>query len=350
MKLVKKFSVKSLVRGTAITVGVCAIAIGTTVVMTNISFPENGQGGFEAPGILIATEQEVANTDLSVVDANVVTSETPVEEFLKGKDDISEELNSENKVAEINAEDLNLSYISYRVKQGEFIGNIAQKFNISQDSIISLNKIKNTRAIPIGALLKIPNMSGIIYTTKKDGETVSSIVEKYKVDANKFANVNNVALTNEFNAGTTLFVPDAKMDWATIQEINGDLFKKPIKAKWYKSSSFGWRASPFTGARSYHSGIDMACPTGTSIYSALAGTVTSTGYSPTYGNYVIITHHSGFKTLYGHMSAILCVKGQVVNQDTRIGKVGSTGLSTGPHLHFTVYKNNVAVNPAALWN
>jgi murein DD-endopeptidase MepM/ murein hydrolase activator NlpD len=94
----------------------------------------------------------------------------------------------------------------------------------------------------------------------------------------------------------------------------------------------------------------MACPTGTNIYAALPGKVTATGYNSTYGNYVIIAHHSGYKTLYGHMSAILCHKGNYVTQDTRIGRVGSTGMSTGPHLHFTVFKNNKQVNPENLWN
>ena len=94
----------------------------------------------------------------------------------------------------------------------------------------------------------------------------------------------------------------------------------------------------------------MACPMGTNIYAALPGKVTATGYNATYGNYVIIAHHSGYKTLYGHMSAILCHSGQYVTQDSRIGKVGSTGLSTGPHLHFTVFKNNKQVNPENLWN
>ena len=94
----------------------------------------------------------------------------------------------------------------------------------------------------------------------------------------------------------------------------------------------------------------MACPMGTLIYAALPGKVTSTGYNATSGNYVIIAHHSGYKTLYGHMSAILCHSGQYVTQDSRIGKVGSTGLSTGPHLHFTVFKNGKQVNPENLWN
>ena len=94
----------------------------------------------------------------------------------------------------------------------------------------------------------------------------------------------------------------------------------------------------------------MACPKGTPIYPSMDGVVTATGYNSTYGNYVIIQHHSGYKTLYGHMSKILCKKGNFVYTSTKIGLVGSTGMSTGPHLHFTVYKNGKSVNPLPLLN
>jgi len=347
----KKKSFGTAVKCTSITLGICAFAVGVTVVMTDLSFPENGQGGFETPGIPTVTERVVLDSDLSAVNLDAV-SETPVQEYIDRKNGIaSGEITQDGSdVLPAETSDYNLSYVSYRVKEGDMIGKIAQKFDVSSDSILSLNRINNARGIQIGSYLKIPTMSGILYTTQKAGESVSSITEKFDVDSKKFASVNGVSAENVFQAGSTVFVPDAKLDWATVQEINGDLFKKPVHAKWYKSSDFGWRASPFTGKRSYHSGIDMACPQGTSVYSALNGVVTSTGYSTTYGNFVIVTHHSGYKTLYGHLSAILCVKGQRVGQDTRIGKVGSTGLSTGPHLHFTVYKNNVAVNPAMLWH
>jgi murein DD-endopeptidase MepM/ murein hydrolase activator NlpD len=94
----------------------------------------------------------------------------------------------------------------------------------------------------------------------------------------------------------------------------------------------------------------MACPKGTSIYAALAGKVTTVGFSPVYGNYVIVTHHSGYQTLYGHMSAVLVIRGQHVTTASRLGRVGSTGMSTGPHLHFTVMKNGKTVNPVNYWN
>ena len=171
-----------------------------------------------------------------------------------------------------------------------------------------------------------------------------------EISAEKCADVNNLLISASLPAGTTLFLPDAELDWVTRQEINGDLFQRPLKGWYYFSSYYGWRNSPFTGARSFHSGIDMAAAKGTSVYAALDGTVVEVGYNNTYGNYIIIQHHSGYRTLYGHLDSTLVKRGQYVYTTTKIGKVGNTGLSTGPHLHFTVYKNGYTVDPRNLWS
>lgn len=247
-------------------------------------------------------------------------------------------------------DDLDLYYTVYRVRKGDMIGNLAEAFGVTQDTLISVNNIRSSRLIQIDQCLRIPSMPGILYSVRKDGETAATIAASYKVSEEKITRVNKLASGATLAAGTQLFIPDASLDWVTRQEINGDLFMRPIKNWYYISSRFGWRSSPFTGERSYHGGIDMACPAGTPVYAALLGTVTTAGWSDIYGNYVIITHYSGYKSLYGHMSKINVKKGQFVSTGTKIGEVGSTGLSTGPHLHFTVYKNGTSVNPAALWN
>ena len=260
----------------------------------------------------------------------------------------------EASLADASLKDLDssvITYQTYRVKAGDMIGFIADAFDVTQDTIISVNNIRQSRLIQPGQYLKIPSMPGIIYTVKKNGETPATIAEKYKVNAEKCANANYVSLDTELKAGTSLFIPDAELDWATRQEINGDLFKKPLHTRYWLSSSYGWRDSPFNaGKRTFHGGIDMASSSGTPIYAALDGTVTAVGYNATYGNYVIITHHSGYKTLYGHMKSTACRKGNFVYTNTVIGYVGSTGMSTGPHLHFTVYKNGKTINPLVVLN
>ena len=242
-----------------------------------------------------------------------------------------------------------LDYTVYSVKRGDMVGEIAAKYGISQDAIISVNKLKNTRSLQIGQLLKIPSLDGIAYTVKK-GDTPEKLADAYKISLEKLALVNNISDNNMLKPGAAVFLPDAKLDWVTLQEINGDLFKTPLHVGYRITTRYGWRRDPFTGQRSFHNGIDLATHKGTPIYASLAGTVVATGYSAIYGNYVIIRHHSGYQTLYGHMNTISAVRGQYVTYQTKIGTVGTTGRSTGPHLHFTVYKNGATINPTAVWN
>lgn len=247
------------------------------------------------------------------------------------------------------SEEPELTYSTYCVQKCDMIGIIAEKYNITQDTIISVNNIQRSRLIQVGQYLKIPTMPGILYTVKKNGETIEQIAEKNGISAVKCAKVNSLKKDSQLAAGFTIFLPDAQLDWVTRQEINGDLFIRPLHARYWTSSPFGWRNSPFTGKRSYHSGIDMAVAMNTPVYAALGGKVTSTGFNNVYGNYIILTHHSGYKTLYAHLSKILVTKGSYADTNKMIGRVGNTGMSTGPHLHFTVYKFGKAVNPENLW-
>ena len=112
------------------------------------------------------------------------------------------------------------------------------------------------------------------------------------------------------------------------------------------TSPYGWRIHPITGKNSFHNGIDLAGPQGTPIYAARSGTVTTATYSGAYGYYVTINHGDGYSTLYAHMTHYVVSSGQYVSQGQVIGYMGSTGWSTGPHLHYTVYYNGNTVNAA----
>ena len=107
----------------------------------------------------------------------------------------------------------------------------------------------------------------------------------------------------------------------------------------YVTSKFGYRNHPVTGVYKLHTGVDISAPNGTAIYAAQSGTVIIAGYSSAWGNYVVINHGGGVTTLYAHMSKILTTKGATVSAGTQIGRVGSTGYSTGNHLHFEVRQN-----------
>jgi len=114
----------------------------------------------------------------------------------------------------------------------------------------------------------------------------------------------------------------------------------------YISSGYGGRTSPTAGASSNHKGVDIAAGAGTAIYAAQSGTVVTVSYHPARGNYIVVSHGNGVSTLYQHCSAIYASAGQTVSQGSTIAAVGSTGYSTGPHLHFEVLINGVNVNPS----
>lgn len=119
----------------------------------------------------------------------------------------------------------------------------------------------------------------------------------------------------------------------------------PLQSKGSISSYFGYRFHPILRKRKYHSGVDMAAPYGLSILAADSGVVVFAGWNNGYGKMVILDHGSGFSTVYGHCSIIQVRKGQTVTKGQTIAQVGSTGLSTGPHLHFEVRIKGVPQNP-----
>jgi murein DD-endopeptidase MepM/ murein hydrolase activator NlpD len=237
-----------------------------------------------------------------------------------------------------------LTFSSYTMEKGDIIGNIAIRTGLNEDSIISVNNVKNTRLMQIGQVIKIPNQDGIYYSVKAD-DTLESIAEKYNTTIAHIRTANEL-FSDSVPVNASLFIPGAKLDWTSRQEINGDLFIWPVSGR--ISSRYGYRIAPFANTRAFHSGIDIAAPMGSPIKAAMAGRVTQIGSDDSWGNFVVISHHSGYRTFYAHMSLVRAKAGAYVETGERIGDVGSTGLSTGPHVHFTVYKNGVTVNPVSL--
>ena len=122
-------------------------------------------------------------------------------------------------------------------------------------------------------------------------------------------------------------------------------YTKPLGGTGRLSSNFGPRKDPFTGKSGFHNGIDVAARKGTPIFPFRPGTVTYSGYKGGYGNVVVVKHDDGLESVYGHASKTLVKAGTKVTEKTMIGLVGSTGRSTGPHLHFEVREQGNAVNP-----
>ncbi len=114
------------------------------------------------------------------------------------------------------------------------------------------------------------------------------------------------------------------------------------------TSPFGWRSHPVSGALDFHYGADIAVPEGTPVAAALGGTVVFSGWQESYGNYILLDHQNGFRTLYAHCRALLAKEGERVRAGERIAFSGQTGETTGPHLHFEVLLDGRHLDPAQL--
>ena len=237
---------------------------------------------------------------------------------------------------------------SYSVKRGDSVSTIAAAFSVSMDAIIASNGIINARALREGETLRIPNMDGIPHTVQR-GDNLSTISRSFGVPLEAILDANDIR-SDVIHPGATLFIPGARMNRDALRRVLGEhLFTHPIKGA-RLTSPFGWRNDPFTGVRRHHAAVDLAAPHGTAVLSAQDGNVAEIGYDRVFGNFVIISHDGDFQTLYAHLHTVTARRGETVKQGARIGTVGSTGLSTGPHLHFGIYKNNRAVNPLDFLN
>lgn len=236
---------------------------------------------------------------------------------------------------------LSLSMKTYAIRSGDTIEKIAKRFGLRQDTLISMNNLQSAQSIRPGVQLRVPNMDGISHKVKR-GENLSSLSKVYGIDMTRIVDAND--LTNgTINAGQSLFIPNARLSSASLHNFYGETFMWPARGS--ISSPFGYRSNPFTGLKTFHSAIDIVMPTGTRVKATSAGTVADTGYNSVFGNYIILKHANGYQSLYGHLSGISVREGTKVEQGAVIGNSGNTGQSTGPHLHFSIFKNGQALDP-----
>jgi len=230
---------------------------------------------------------------------------------------------------------------AYKVASGDTVEGISKRFGLSMDAVIASNNLRNVRFMKAGENLRIPNMDGIPYTVKS-GDSYSKIAAAQGVPLEAILDANEIQ-SDEIRTGTVLFIPGAKMDKADLRRALGTFFIWPLTGK--LTSGFGWRFDPFTGARSFHAGLDISTPMGSPVKVATDGRVSSMGYNSVYGNFLIVSHADNYQTMYAHLSRIVVKNGVSVNQGTIIARSGNSGRSTGPHLHFSVYKNGRAISP-----
>jgi len=237
---------------------------------------------------------------------------------------------------------IGIEYDEYEIKYGDNLSMLSLKIGATLDTIVSVNKITNANRLRPGAKLIIPNRNGLLYTVGKN-ETLEVISEKYNISVERIKSFNKI---DSVTQGIDLFLPGARYTLDERIEKFGQIFNLPLDRITRVSSYFGYRIHPITGVRTLHRGIDFPGKLNTPIYASRGGTVTFAGYSGGgFGNLVIIRHKDGYTTYYGHLNSISTRSGNKVGVGSLIGRMGSTGRSTGSHLHLEIRRNGVAINP-----
>ncbi|MEK7506697.1 MAG: M23 family metallopeptidase [Patescibacteria group bacterium] len=233
----------------------------------------------------------------------------------------------------------------YEVQEGDTLSFIASDYGVSVTTIVNANNLRSPDDIKPGIKLKIPPVDGVIHRVKK-GDTVESIAKKYGAEAGKIISFNSLPKAGELQIDDELIVPGGKLQgssaiagasiakrFAYLPNL-GDFFSMP-------TVGFNW------GRLHGRNGVDIANSCGTGIFASAEGTITlakNSGWNGGFGKYIKIIHPNGTETLYSHLSKILISAGEYVGRGQQIGLMGSTGRSTGCHLHFEVHG---AKNPLA---
>lgn len=250
--------------------------------------------------------------------------------------------------------------IEYEVQSGDTLSEVAQKFQISSDTIKWANDLSDKDSIKPGDKLKILPVTGVAHTVK-EGDTLESVAKRYDTSAQGILAFpfNDVPDDFKLRVGQILIVPDGvppevnapprpkAQPQYIAQGVSGPSFSAP------GGGSFVWPTST-SGISTYfawwHPGLDMPNRNAPPVVSSDGGTVIVAGWPDNYGygNRVVVDHGNGYQTLYAHLSNIYVSSGQKVSRGQTIAQMGTTGRSTGVHLHFEIRYKGVAVNPLAI--
>ncbi len=241
--------------------------------------------------------------------------------------------------------------IRYTVKSGDSISQIAYDLNSTVKAIKERNNLRSDKII-IGQELLVPK-TGIgggeeeklysnIYHEVQPGDAISILAKKYGSDVTTIKLANNLK-SDRIYIGQTLMVPHLRRGVNQPFRLVKGAVIWPVLGR--ISSSYGYRIHPIRGGREFHGGIDIAVSTRTRIRAAASGKVIQSGWINGFGYTIIIDHGDGVRTLYGHNSRLLVRIGSMVSLGEIIALSGSTGISTGPHLDFRIYKNGKTINP-----
>ncbi len=262
-----------------------------------------------------------------------MTNSDPV--FLQYTQEVSENYKSIARNRKID------TYVySYIATERDDLLSIAARCNIPYESIALLNSIAYIDSVLAGKTLLLPTNPALFIA--EIPKTPLEFLLKTRYSSSEGF--------EKFSVGPTLFVliPNARLTPTERAFFTDSAMIPPLEIG-VISSSFGMRISPFTGEQSFHRGTDIAAPIGTPVYASKSGIVAYAGkYNPIYGNYIILQHDNNTQSLYAHLEDVYVETGEIVEKGLNIGTVGTTGMSTGPHLHFEILIGNRVQDPESL--
>jgi len=237
-----------------------------------------------------------------------------------------------------------LRLFSYRLQDAMDLFSLSARLNLPYDCIATLNGLDNPTAIQSLEVVLIPNQPGI-FVWDVPASTFQEIVASVSNNAREEAQPVRIdrggrLLSLQFFRGQSF----TAIERAYFLNI---LFRFPLPFG-RLTSGYGARDNPFTGDSEFHRGIDLAAPMSTEVYAARDGSVSAIGYDPVMGKMVILNHEAGYQTIYGHLEEISARLNEEVRSGMIIGAVGTTGYSTGPHLHFEIRRSGTPRDPVPL--
>jgi LysM repeat protein len=230
----------------------------------------------------------------------------------------------------------------YVVKEGDTVEEIAELFDVSEETIIWANDLE-TDAIAAGDTLTILPVSGVRHEVEK-GDTLTDLAEKYNAKTSAIRAYNELSGDEELAVGAILDIPGGEMPQESPEQPANTTVQNGIVRGNQTGSATGFKkpapGAVKTQARHGYNAIDLANSVGSPVVAAAGGTVKKAvpaGWNGGYGKFVVLVHENGTETLYAHLSSVGVSRGQWVSRGARIGRMGNSGRSTGPHLHFEVH-------------
>jgi len=245
-------------------------------------------------------------------------------------------------------------FVEYIIEPGDSISTIAEEFEVSVSTILWENNLSAYSIIRPGRVLSIPPVSGLNHTVKS-GENLGSIAKKYDVEEEIILEFNKVSKNSILQVSQKLFIPGGRKisypsykpktytGFSAIKDIVKAPNSKPVQSNKMNWPTVGSKITQYYSWR--HHGLDIANKLGTPIYAADAGIIEVAGWGTGYGNQLVINHGGGKKTRYAHLSKFFVSVGDKISKGQTIAAMGSTGWSTGSHLHFEVVINKKKYNP-----